>query len=1350
MRLCVLSLLWASLATRVLAGPTPSTHSAVDDDAGHRLSEYAHAHLLIARASSSASGLLRNATTNDITKARAIVDDAIGRMAVLNAARQANPVRNHYRLRPGTRVGTALLAELEAAQQNTTEPPRKRAGAFWMEGLARACPGAMTRVTSDYGADPSGKADSTKAIQKAIDDGKRCGAGCSGSTTRNAIVYFPPGKYLVSSTINVYFSTQMIGDANDWPRLVASSSFVGRLGVLSTDLYVRNGGTGPDGLSLEWYINTERLYSQIRNFRIDISAVYKNALVCGLHYQVAQATSLENVEFIAKTGTKQQGMFSENGSGGVMSGITFTGGDVGFYGGNQQFSASRMTFKGCTTAAQIIWDWGWVWKSTIVDSVDVGFRLISDDGSASSGPRGLKVNPYFERARNQYTSLGSGDFVHLKDGGANGDGSSDNTKAVQDFFNKYGDGGKVIYVDAGTYLLSDIVSVPKDAKIVGETWAQFAATGSKFSDPKNPRVMLKVGNSGRHGRRRSHGVNVHGKSAGAAALWDVHARVGGAAGTGLTPDECPPITSGTNPSRCQAASMLLHVTKDASGYFDNMWLWVADHMIDHGALPTAPSSSGGLSQVSLYGTASEHSVFYQYNFKDARNIFTTMLQSESPYYQPTPQPPAPFEAAVGAIGGDPDYSHCKSGKGGDLDGCDSSWAVIMTGCSNLHVGSAGTYSWFSTYSQNCVDNQTCQKALWQVKDNYDGVRLQNIISTGAKNVMAADGKGVLASDNMGITSHPEWSHIALFRPSSKSKAPSSGGDNKPPSNDDTCFDKDNTFKKVDMPGGEIGTPGVAVENEKSSNLSIVIVNMTHIHMYTFDFGDVPPGRSRVNLAEYGSGNAVDCNGEAYYKVDGTDKTFVVRASTDMNGGHDRVAIFDMTGQGGGQRELIITGSVDYGFVTNALHLGTGQDAANWMNKIKPVIGDRQLRHVVMPGSHDGGMSTIDLTLTKVGDEANTQTQGLSHYDQLRVGSRYFDMRFVSVRGGGLLGSARQRRAQQNNAGSLGQQAERYHLRRQQVYGWEPGEVIVWHIKYMLHFTDGAPRDWDETKATDFFNTLETLRYRCTGLDTNTPLERRAVKTYMEANGNKGCVILLMDGAMRGNGIDQDRPASGIYNYHNYFNVNDDWSQKETPDETAVKERDNLLQNNRNRTDADPFYIMKWQPTPSALVSTFVGLDRYALFHSNPALYWFGVNFMDPQHFPTVILEDYIGLLDKYADDYMEADMAYLCTGLNLYLVSQNYDVSTHRNPLRKGNAKRSINGINGTHGIEERDVQGATATADHTYSFHGVAYANGTVDGRPSPGFHLGRVAVFKAGTRFDNGTVLTVDTPNPEYDAPY
>jgi hypothetical protein len=62
---------------------------------------------------------------------------------------------------------------------------------------------------------------------------------------------------------------------------------------------------------------------------------------------------------------------------------------------------------------------------------------------------------------------------------------------------------------------------------------------------------------------------------------DVHVRLGGAIGTELTPAECPPITGGTNPPRCQAASLLMHITPKASGYFDNMWLWVADHIIEY-------------------------------------------------------------------------------------------------------------------------------------------------------------------------------------------------------------------------------------------------------------------------------------------------------------------------------------------------------------------------------------------------------------------------------------------------------------------------------------------------------------------------------------------------------------------------------------------------------------------------------------------------------------------------------------------------------------------------------------------------------------------------------------------------
>jgi hypothetical protein len=71
-------------------------------------------------------------------------------------------------------------------------------------------------------------------------------------------------------------------------------------------------------------------YRQIRNFRIDIQQV-RAAGVAALHYQVAQATSLFNVDFIAssKRRSAQKAIFAENGSGGVMSDLTFTGGKFG-------------------------------------------------------------------------------------------------------------------------------------------------------------------------------------------------------------------------------------------------------------------------------------------------------------------------------------------------------------------------------------------------------------------------------------------------------------------------------------------------------------------------------------------------------------------------------------------------------------------------------------------------------------------------------------------------------------------------------------------------------------------------------------------------------------------------------------------------------------------------------------------------------------------------------------------------------------------------------------------------------------------------------------------------------------
>ena len=98
---------------------------------------------------------------------------------------------------------------------------------------------------------------------------------------------------------------------------------------------------------------------------------------------------------------------------------------------------------------------------------------------------------YFERPKPQYEARAVGDFVHIKDFGAVGDGMTDDTAAVQTAL--YSSQGKILFVDAGSYILTDTVVVPAGVKMVGETWSQFVAFGPAFSDENNPKVMVRVG-----------------------------------------------------------------------------------------------------------------------------------------------------------------------------------------------------------------------------------------------------------------------------------------------------------------------------------------------------------------------------------------------------------------------------------------------------------------------------------------------------------------------------------------------------------------------------------------------------------------------------------------------------------------------------------------------------------------------------------------------------------------------------------------------------------------------------------------------------------------------------------------
>jgi hypothetical protein len=75
----------------------------------------------------------------------------------------------------------------------------------------------------------------------------------------------------------------------------------------------------------------------------------KTNLPVGLHWQVSQAASIQNVEFRMKAGknTRQVGIFQENGSGGFVSNVTFNGGRWCWMAGSQQYTARNIRFRNC-------------------------------------------------------------------------------------------------------------------------------------------------------------------------------------------------------------------------------------------------------------------------------------------------------------------------------------------------------------------------------------------------------------------------------------------------------------------------------------------------------------------------------------------------------------------------------------------------------------------------------------------------------------------------------------------------------------------------------------------------------------------------------------------------------------------------------------------------------------------------------------------------------------------------------------------------------------------------------------------------------------------------------------------
>ncbi|KAL5051346.1 hypothetical protein BDW71DRAFT_52015 [Aspergillus fruticulosus] len=576
-----------------------------------------------------------------------------------------------------------------------------------------------------------------------------------------------------------------------------------------------------------------------------------------------------------------------------------------------------------------------------------------------------------------------------------------------------------------------------------------------------------------------------------------------------------------------------------------------------------------------------------------------------------------------------------------------------------------------------------------------------------------------------------------------------------------CSANDATYSSENMPAGEYTDWGVlGLDDLNSGRQYITIVNLTphrfkldSTHSYqmdTFDWADIPPGRARQNIAHYSTrltANPVDTGGEAYYSIAGTSKKFEIRATTHIPDTYWRRTVIDLSDMGLGQREyldpraevpvtLVITGSDSYGFMASLTH-----GSLNWMKQMYNVIKDRPLQHLVMPGTHDSGMSTISGKIVSIGSAANTQTQGLNIYDQLRVGARWFDLRIMSVHQSDTTDYAFWV-AHVNDetadipVGNTGESLTDIISEVNRFTSENPGEIIFLKLRYLIgikRLPGGAIR-WDTAIVNNFFSELKKINNRCANLDTNTEFQRRKASYFLDQNNGNGCVLFLLDGSNIPSGVPSSSPSDGIYPA-SAMTVNDHWSNLATTqpvaeDQIAVWSAIDRVSPFTN----DQFLISQWLVSADALQTTALTIQNIAIMPTNPALYWAGVNAMNPTKWPNVLLVDYIGVVitDQFGWNQLSAELYTLAIGLNLYMLGENCDVSEQRSPLLPSVAEAP----------ETASVKSALQKI--APSWNGIIFANGTVVDDLPRNLHFGRVEVLKNGTVFGNGTVLERDVPNP------
>jgi glucan 1,3-beta-glucosidase len=140
-------------------------------------------------------------------------------------------------------------------------------------------------------------------------------------------------------------------------------------------------------------------------------------------------------------------------------------------------------------------------------------------------------------------------------------------------------------------------------------------------------------------------------------------------------------------------------------------------------------------------------VLYQYQLANTQNIFMGQIQTETPYFQPSPNAIATPFTPVASLN-DPNFSSSCSGVSGN---CADAWGLRVIGSSNVLVYGAGLYSFFDNYSTTCSTfsaGENCQSRIASIEGSASNVNIYNLNTIGSLSMLNRNGAQVASyADN---------------------------------------------------------------------------------------------------------------------------------------------------------------------------------------------------------------------------------------------------------------------------------------------------------------------------------------------------------------------------------------------------------------------------------------------------------------------------------------------------------------------------------------------------------------------------------------------------------------------------